>query len=171
MSEEFFNHYINGGVFTARYTPKVTSDLSVHNKSMINQLIGCHQNSVIVPGGNRPDKYPGQHMFSSQDIDGYFPEEDIRLLSIHRNHFIDFPEKLPVYLYKMHYTEISQIAPNFGKDFRPELPFIVSRSYSTKMDDYVVNQLSSPKATLVERAIYRGVYQEEIKFITIYHAA
>jgi len=167
MNKEQHEHYMKGGMFTAMYSPKVTYDLDVENRLMIGQEITCYQNYLITPGGNLPQKYPNQHMFSSRDIRGYFPEEDIEILRT-IDDYLEYPEELPMYVYRMTYTTEEQIVGNFGKwENKIGLPLIVERSYPMERDDYVLNELSTPPATLVEKAIYYGKFEENIEFKTI----
>jgi len=163
MTKEQFEHYLKGGVFTAIYAPK-SLDIDQASKHFIGHPILVHQNMINNPLQS-PEIYKGQHAFNSNVIGGWFPEEDILGLEI-VNDFIDQVAPLPVYMYRLIYEERNQIMENFGKIIA-DLPFIVTREYGSDMDSYV-KKLSNPQATLIEKCIWRGEYNEKLNWSVIY---
>jgi len=145
-------HYLKGGMFTGIYNPP-EHDISNEAKQMIGKEIIVHQNMLIAPLQN-PDRWKGQHAFNSSSIYGWFPEQDINDLTIIPK-FIDNPETLPIYMYKLVYTKESQLIPNFGNgDWK--IPMIIHREYSVNNDEQIL-ELSKPQATEIHKAIYNGI--------------
>lgn len=160
MTEEQFNHYIKGGYFLATYNPKVKHDIGGDNILVIGRKIKVWQNMINSP---LQGHYQGQHAFNADEIYGWFPEEDIEIHEI-LDEFKDNVQTLPQYMYKLVYTKRSQIKPNFGIGYEDvQLPLEVFREYSNEVDDYVLS-LSNPKATEVYKYIWKGTYNEEIKW-------
>ena len=166
MTEKQFNHYIKGGMFNATYNPKVTSDIDASSKLKIGKKIVVYQNTQIAPLQEYP-QYRGQHAFSSREIFGWFPEEDIEDLEI-IDEFIEFPEPLPVYMYALTFLKQEKIEPNYGKGTGIEVPYTSYREYSTKQDSHVLH-LTNPVADKIEKYVWQGKYGEKIKWKTIYH--
>lgn len=160
MTEEQFNHYIKGGYFLATYNPKVKHDLSSGSWEVIGKKIKVWQNMINSP---LQGHYQGQHAFNADEVYGWFPEEDIEIHEI-LDEFKDNVQTLPQYMYRMVYTKRSQIKPNFGIGYEDiPLPFEVYREYSFETDSYVLG-LSKPPATKVQKYIWTGKYNEEIKW-------
>lgn len=152
MTPEQLTHYLKGGIFLALYSPKVTHDLDRTNLNEIGQKIEVFQNfGWVAP---LVETYSGQHAFNSYSISGWFPEEDIEILEM-LDSYIDHPEPLPRYVYKITYLDQSKIKPNFGK-VKIKVPFTISREYTTEMDKYVVEKLSNPRACKVEKCVWDG---------------
>lgn len=164
MTKEQLTHYLKGGFFVATYKPKVTSDLGRANLNILGLLLEVYQNCMVAPL-QEPASYVGQHAFNSPDISGWFPEEDIKNLEILPDKFKDYPETLPRFVYKLYYSEVSQLKPNFGKG-NWKVPMVVSREYSVENDKGII-ELSSPQASKIEKAIWDGTSElkwEVLKF-------
>lgn len=151
MTPEQIVHYHKGGKFKAIYSPTVTHDLSTANRQRIGDKAIIVQNMINSP--MITGRYKGQHMFNTDIINGYCPEEDFKEIEI-IDEFLDTSYPLPVYMYRLTYTEKGQLKPNFGKDTF-SLPLEVGREYVREVDEYILN-LSSPQATTIEKAIYDG---------------
>lgn len=156
MTKEQFEHYIKGGLFKATYKP-IGLDISDASRRMAGSTIEVNQNVIVTPIQS-PEKWKGQHCFNSPSINGWLPEEDITIIEM-IDEFIDFPEVFPMFMYRLTYTEESQIKPNFG-NLEISLPLVVHREYSTDNDNYVL-KLSNPQATRIEKAKWIGGYNEE----------
>jgi hypothetical protein len=149
MTKEQTIHYLKGGKFTAVYTPVLTDTKDYHKKG---RTITVWQNCLNTPigEGEYSQNWGGQYRFNSDEIYGWFPEEDIKILEI-VDEFIPYPEKITKYCYRLTYTEKSQILPNFGiGNF--SLPLIVYREYDDESDEYI-KKLSSPQATMIEKRV------------------
>ncbi len=167
LTKEQFEHYIKGGKFEAVYNPIVTDDLSEDNNCMIGDTIVVFQNMIISP--LMETNYFNQHAFNSDDIYGWIPEEDITIIKIF-DEYIDNVEPLPQWMYKIIYTDQSKITPNFGEHSKiiatKEHPFVVLRQFPSDFDDYIL-RLSNPQADSIEKYIWQGKYNEEIKWKSI----
>ena len=163
MTKKQLIHYLKGGKFTAIYNP-TKLDISFQSKQMIGKEIIVYQNMIVSPIIHISE-YEGQHAFNSENIYGWFPEEDIKIINI----IDDFiaPESLPKYMYKLHYTKENKIEGNFGKNQSLKVPFFVGIEYSWEMDGYVLS-LSNPQACKIEKAVWNGEKYKNIKWITIY---
>lgn len=155
LTIEQISHYLKGGMFKATYNPPHL-DIGDNNKLVIGTTITVHQNMINSPL-QTPIEYKDQHAFNSDSIGGWFPEEDIENIII-LDDFIENVQVLPAYIYRLHYTKESQIEPNFGKNTGIKLPFVTSREYIREMDDYIL-KLSTPQATIIEKAIYTGLVE------------
>lgn len=156
MTNKQLQHYLKGGCFTATYTPKITHDLVGDNDWMIGSKITVYQNMIVSPLTS-PEKYAGQHAFNSGSIYGWFPEEDISDLEI-IDEFIDNPEPLPVYMYKLVFTDQNKLFPNFGKgDWK--VPMVVGREFITDSDEYIM-KLSKPQADEIWKCVWTGESDE-----------
>ena len=154
MTKEQIQHYLKGGKFLAIYDPPKKSDLSSANLMHVHTSILIYQNVIHSPIISIKE-YEGQHAFNSDVISGWFPEQDVKELII-QDDFIDNPEPLPAYMFKLHYTTREQVVGNFGNAGEDmSLPFSTGREYSHDAESYVL-KLSDPKATKVEKAIYTG---------------
>lgn len=159
MTNEELAHYAKGGIFRAFYRPK-TVDIPGRNLSQIGRFIEVHQNMECTPIVE-PGRWSGQFRFNSTAVYGWFPEEDLDDLTI-VNAFVDNPQKLPQFIYKMTYTEEEQLRPNFGNG--PwKIPLVVERQFSVENDAYVLS-LSSPQATAVEKAVWNGEQLKEVSW-------
>lgn len=164
LTKEQLSHFVKGGMFKAIYSPKKTYDITNHSKLMIGREIIVYQNIINSPIMCVTD-YRGQHAFNSRDIKGWFPEEDIEIIEM-LNDYIDVPQTIPQYLYLLTYTKKKQLK-NFGKN-NYKLPLIVGREYSNEVDEYV-KELSNPKATKIEKAVWTGVEKYSgLKWKTIF---
>jgi len=151
MTKEQLDHYMKGGYFTAIYTPIVIDDLSHNNLSMTSKEIDVYQNVLNYPTPNQA--YPQQFAFNSDDIYGWFPEQDIKIVRI-QNRYLDFPESTKRYMYKIYYHNHDSILKNFGIGYEnTKLPLIVTRAYTTESDEYIL-QLSKPPAELIRKGIW-----------------
>ena len=162
MNKEHKIHYLNGGKFLAIYNPVKTTDIKDDSKLMIGKEIVVYQNCLNAP--IQEDEYgsdwKNQYRFNSYSIHGWFPEEDITILST-LNEYVDFPESTLKYMYRMTYVGSEQIFGNFGKGYENRDELVVYRDYSSEVDSYVVNELSSPKAALVEKKVVDLMSDEE----------
>jgi len=162
MTREQLDHYLIGGKFRATYNPKKL-DISYESLHQIGSKIEVFQNIIIAPLGS---PYEGQHAFNCHSIYGWFPEEDITDLEI-IDEYIERPESLPQFLYRLTYTDRDKIFPNFGKgNFK--IPLVVSRSYSVPNDAYVL-VISNPPADKLEKAIWKGEFYEDIEWKPLIH--
>jgi len=149
MTTEQLDHYMKGGYFIAKYSPKVTYDLSTDDQKLIGNDIKVYQNCLNHPTPN--PAYPDQFAFSSSSIYGWFPEEDIEILQPIEE-YLEFPEPIVQYMYKMKHISEEGILRNFG--LRSTVPIIVMRSYTNDKDQYVLNELSDPPADEVYKAVW-----------------
>jgi hypothetical protein len=163
MTKKQIKHYLKGGKFNAIYNP-TKLNIAVESRLQIGNIIVVHQNMIITPILSIKE-YEGQHAFNCDSIAGWFPEEDIKHLEI-IDEFIDTPEKLPHYMYKLHYSTKEQLTGNFGNaGMDLSLPYTTGREYSNEMDSYI-KMLSTPAADKIEKAIYTGE-TEEVTWETI----
>lgn len=166
MTEQQFNHYIKGGLFEATYNPKNKHDL-VEKEALLKfgRKITAYQNMIITP--IQESIYKGQFRFNADEVYGWFPECDIYEIKI-IDEYIEDVEPLPVYMYRMTFTKKSQIFPNFGKGYDDiEFPFYVYREYACDTDDYIL-KLADPLPTRIEKYVWYGKFNEEIKWEVIY---
>ena len=77
MNKKQLKHYLKGGKFSAIYRPKVIIDIDSNSKGQIGNEIIVWQNIIVSPIIT-PAKFRGQHAFNADEIDGWFPEEDIK---------------------------------------------------------------------------------------------
>lgn len=160
MNKQQLAHYLKGGMFLATYNPK-KMDISASSKTYIGKKMRVWQNMIISPVIS-VDTYVGQHAFNSDEIRGWFPEEDIEILEM-VDEFIDDPQPLPQYMYRFYYTDEKKLNKNFGKNHGLSVPLIVGREYSIEVDDYV-RKLSDPPADKIEKAVWNGEPWEEIQW-------
>lgn len=149
MTREQTIHYLKGGKFKAIYSPVLTDTKDYHKKG---HTITVWQNCLNTPIGENEyqQNWVGQYRFNSDEIYGWFPEEDIKILEM-VDEFIGYVESTIKYCYRLTYTDEKQILPNFGKgEF--VLPLIVYREYNDEDDDYV-RKLSSPQASMIEKRV------------------
>ena len=165
MTEEQFNHYIKGGKFTAVYNPPKTSDLSPVNLAKVGMSCIVWQNMIVSPL-QEPERYVGQHAFNTDIIFGWCPEEDFKDLVI-LEEFIDSPESLPQYIFRLDYTDPNSVEGNFGKTSGLKVPFSVCRDYGTDNESYVL-KLSDPQADEIFKYVWKGKYQEKIEWVSIF---
>lgn len=160
MNKKELEHYLKGGKFTCIYNPKMM-DIDTNSKSFIGKTITVWQNIVVNPIIEYKE-FVGQHAFNTDEIHGWFPEEDIKDLTI-IDEFIDNPELLPKYMYRLYYSTKEQLEGNFGTGYDIELPYVSGREYDYDEDEYVKN-LSNPAADKIEKAIWNGEAYEDIKW-------
>lgn len=160
MNKTQLEHYLAGGKFKGIYNPK-SLDIDTESMLKIGNEIEVFQNMIITPIVDI-EKWKGQFRFNSDSIYGWFPEEDVDDLEIISDFKYDI-KSLPVYMYKMTYLNKDSIRSNFGKG-NFSIPLIVSREYSSEKDEYVLNELSSPKADIVEKFVWNGELIDEIKW-------
>lgn len=163
MTQEQFEHYIKGGKFKAIYKPR-KKDISKASKAMRGKETVAYQNMLICP--IQDDQWNGQHCFNSTSIHGWFPSEDIEILEI-LNEVIPNVEPLPQYMYRLYYFNQQSIIANFGKQTTLISPFRAARNFNREMDDYIL-KLSTPQADRIEKAVWKGRFEEEIKWKTIH---
>ncbi len=162
MDKEKLKHYLKGGKFIAIYNPK-SMDISWKSQFFISQKVIIYQNIIISPIIT-PLRYSGQHAFNCDSIYGWSPEEDfddIEIIDV----FIESPNRLPQYMYKLSYFKQEKIEPNFGKGY--QCPLIVGREYDQEMDDYVM-KISNPQACKIEKFVWEGE-DDEINWELMYN--
>jgi hypothetical protein len=152
LTKEQLQHYLKGGLFKAIYQPTRVNNLNQDAIRTIGSTIEVYQNCDISPiVGSR---YDGQHRFNTEFIYGWIPKEDIQIIEL-IDEFVENPESLPLYMFRMTYRNPDTIIKNFGKgNWLPSL--VVGRSYKTDMTDYVLKTLSDPPADIVEKCIWDG---------------
>ena len=160
MTKEQLIHYLDGGIFTATYSPIVKHDLPTANIILDGQTIRVSQNMMINPLIT-PIEYQGQHAFDGEQIYGWIPEQDLKDLVI-LDEFLEHCQDMPQFLYKLIYMKKDQLMANFGVgDYK--VPMTVSREFSYENDKYILG-LSKPQASMILKAMWNGEPFDEIKW-------